>query len=99
MSRAWQTGVFTTLTFCQVMLSMCLRKNKRSFFVTSWLSNKVLVLAAFATLGLQLLLIYTPLMNKVFKTVPLTFHQLGICFGASLFMIAITEVYKKVIRV
>jgi Ca2+-transporting ATPase len=93
-SNAWQTMVFTMLTFCQMAYALCVRKQKQSLFTQSWLSNPMLLLAIGVTLTLQLILIYVPFFNTVFRTTPLRLEELGICAAGALVIILIAELKK-----
>lgn len=93
-SNAWQTMVFTMLTFCQMAYALCVRKRTQSLFTQSWLSNPLLLLAIGVTLTLQLILIYVPFFNAVFRTTPLRPAELGICAVGAMVIILITESKK-----
>jgi Ca2+-transporting ATPase len=93
-SKAWQTMVFTMLTFCQMAYAMCVRKQQQSLFTYSWFSNPLLLLAVSVTLFLQLVLIYTPFFNIVFRTTPLRWEELGVCAAGAGVIIVITEIKK-----
>jgi len=97
-SNAWQTMIFTTLTFSQMMYALCVRKNKESIFRTSLVSNKFMIVAFFLTLIFQLILIYVPFFNAIFRTTPLTGFQLLVCLAASFGVILITEIEKIIHR-
>jgi len=97
-SNAWQTMVFTMLTFCQMAYALCVRKQTQSLFTQSWFSNPVLLLAIGVTLTLQLILIYVPFFNTVFRTTPLRPAELGICAVGALVIMLITELKKLFLR-
>ncbi len=97
-SSAWQTMVFTMLTFCQMAYALCVRKQTQSLFMQSWFSNPVLLLAIGVTLVLQLILIYVPFFNTVFRTTPLRPTELGICALGALVIILIAESKKLFLR-
>jgi Ca2+-transporting ATPase len=97
-SNAWQTMVFTMLTFCQMAYALCVRKQSQSLFTRSWLSNPMLLLAIGVTLTLQLILIYVPFFNTVFRTTPLRLEELGICAVGALVIILTTEFQKLFLR-
>ncbi len=97
-SRSWQTMVFTTLTFCQMAYVLGVRRNLQSIFTSSFFSNKMIFLAVGLTLILQLLLIYLPFLNHIFRTVPLAANELLVCVGAAILVIIITEIEKRVVR-
>ena len=96
-SHAWQTMIFTTLTFCQMTYALCVRKNYQSLFTNSLFSNKAMLLAVGLTFMLQLMLIYTPFLNTIFRTVPLSGFELGVCLIASIIVIFITEIEKLIL--
>lgn len=97
-SNAWQTMVFTMLTFCQMAYALCVRKRTQSLFTQSWLGNPMLLLAIGITLALQLILIYVPFFNIVFRTTPLRPAELGVCAVGALVIILITESRKLFLR-
>jgi Ca2+-transporting ATPase len=97
-SGAWQTVIFTTLTFCQMSYALCVRKETQSLFAQSWLSNPMLLLAIGVTLALQLVLIYVPFFNSVFQTTPLRLGELSVCVVGALVIVLITEAQKLCLR-
>jgi Ca2+-transporting ATPase len=97
-SPAWQTMVFTMLTFCQMAYALCVQKQHQSFFSFSWVSNPLLLTAVGVTLILQLIIIYVPFFNLIFRTVPLRWEELAVCAGGAAAIILITEVKKRFLR-
>lgn len=97
-SQAWQTMVFTMLTFCQMAYALCVRKQHRSLFTQSWFGNPLLLLAIGVTLLLQLVIIYAPFFNTVFRTTPLRLEELGICAVGAMVIVLITEIRKLLFR-
>lgn len=93
-SQAWQTMVFTMLTFCQMAYAMCVRKQHQSLFSYSWFSNPMLLAAVGVTLMLQMIIIYVPFFNMVFRTFPLRWEELAVCAAGAAAIIFITE-FKK----
>ena len=67
----WQTVVFTTLCFMQLGHVLAIRSERSSLFTQGLLSNRPLALAVALTVLLQLAVVYTPLGNAWFRTVPL----------------------------
>ncbi|MFN2187914.1 MAG: cation transporting ATPase C-terminal domain-containing protein, partial [Candidatus Promineifilaceae bacterium] len=94
----WQTMVFTTLVLSQMGNALAIRSSRDSLFSIGIFSNRLMVLAVLLTFALQLMLIYIPLFQGVFKTEPLTIPQLLICLGASAIVFVILELYKWVLR-
>jgi len=66
-----QTIAFTTL----VMLQMVIIQVIRSQYKIGVLSNPYLIAAVASSIALQLLVVYVPLFQPVFKTVPLDLHD------------------------
>ncbi len=97
-SQAWQTMVFTMLTFCQMAYALCVRKQHQSLFSYSWFSNPMLLAAVSVTLILQLMIIYVPFFNLVFRTFPLRWEELAVCAAGAVTIIFITEVKKLFLR-
>ena len=67
----WQTMIFTTLTLSQMAHVLAIRSERRSLFRIGVFSNKPLLAAVSLTVLLQFVLLYVPLLQKVFKTQPL----------------------------
>lgn len=79
----WQTMVFTVLCFSQMGHVMAIRSNEQSLFKIGLLSNKPMLWALLITVALQMMIIYTPYFNEVFKTQPLSLYELVITLVAS----------------
>ena len=94
----WQTMAFTVLCFSQMGHVMAIRSERESVFKIGVFSNKPLLGALFLTVALQLMIIYTPFFNVVFKTQPLTFFELAITIGASGIVFFAVECEKWVFR-
>jgi Ca2+-transporting ATPase len=90
----WQTIVFTTLCFSQME---CNSFPTGSVFKMGLLSNKPLLLTILITVSLQLVIIYTPFFNVVFKTQPLTFELTMTVLASSIVFCAV-EIEKWMIR-
>ncbi|MCG8570022.1 MAG: calcium-translocating P-type ATPase, PMCA-type [Spirochaetes bacterium] len=95
---AWQTMIFSTLTFCQMAFALAVRSNWKSIFSKGFFSNPTMLFAVLLTFVLQLGLIYLPFMQNIFRTVALNLQQLGICIGVSFFIIIAVEIEKITIR-
>ncbi|MBN1698452.1 MAG: cation-translocating P-type ATPase [Spirochaetales bacterium] len=94
----WRTVVFTTLTFCQMMYVMAVRSFKESVFRLNPLSNPVLLLSVLSTIGLQMMLVYVPFFQEIFRTAPLSWFQLFVCCAAGLIVVAAVELEKLFLR-
>jgi len=97
-SANWQTMVFTTLTFSQLVHVLAIRSERDSLFTTGLWSNRPLLLTIFLTIGLQLMVIYIPVLQTIFKTQPLTRLELGICGMLASIVFVAVEIEKWLVR-
>ena len=95
---AWQTLLFTTLIFAQIVLALEVRSEHESLFSIGFFSNRAMVGAFVSTLVLQLLVIYVPFFQGIFDTQALGVRDIGIAFGASLFVLIFVEIWKVFMR-
>lgn len=94
----WQTMTFTVLCFSQLGHVVAIRSNDRSSFSLGLFSNKSMVIAILITVGLQLMIIYTPFFNEVFRTQPLTLKELLIVVAVSSVIFWVVELDKLIRR-
>lgn len=94
----WQTMAFTVLCFSQMGHVMAIRSERESLFKIGIFSNKPLLGALFLTVGLQLILIYSPFFNTIFKTQPLSIYELVITLAVSSIVFWAVEIEKWIIR-
>ena len=94
----WQTMVFTALTFVQLANVMAIRSDRESLLVIGVLSNRPLVITVALTVGLQLLLIYVPALNRIFDTAPLSALDLGLCLACAVVVLIAVEGEKWLAR-
>ena len=90
----WQTIVFTVLCFSQMGHVLAIRSEQESFFTQGIFSNKRLIFSVALTFLLQLMIIYTPVMNPIFKTAPLSLTDLGIAMAISSAVFFAVEIEK-----
>ncbi|MHB8798591.1 MAG: cation-translocating P-type ATPase [Thermoanaerobaculia bacterium] len=95
---AWQTLLFTTLIFSQVILALEVRSEKASLLTLGLLTNPLMVGAFLSTVGLQVAVVYVPFLQRVFSTAPLGARDLGIAFGSGLAVLLVVEAWKAVLR-
>ena len=97
-SENWQTMVFTVLTVSQLFHSMAIRSECHSLFSIGLSSNMPLLGAVMLTLAIQIAAIYTPVMNTLLKTQPLTLQELSFCLALSsvvLFAVEMEKLFKR----
>ena len=86
---------FTTFVMFDMFNSLACRHNNRTVFELNWNSNKAYLLAlAFSLIG-QLLVLYCPPLQKVFRTVGLSFIDLIFVIILSSSMILLDTIRKK----
>jgi P-type Ca2+ transporter type 2C len=94
----WQTMVFTTLTLSRAGLAGTMRSEQDSLFRIGLFSNKPLLAAVALTISLQMLVIYTPIFQPIFKTEALSIENLMICLGLSSLPFWAIEIEKRFSR-
>jgi Ca2+-transporting ATPase len=97
-SDNWQTIVFTVLTFSQLVHALVIRSETESLLSIGFFSNPQLLFAILLTVVLQLIVIYVPFFNDVFKTSPLDRHELLVCFLLPLVVFVLVEFEKLAAR-
>ncbi len=97
-SDAWQTMVFTTLTFAQLAHVLAIRSERESLFSIGIFSNRYLIGAIVLTFLLQLATIYVPFLQPIFKTQPLTLNELAICCALASLVFVAVEIEKWLVR-
>jgi Ca2+-transporting ATPase len=90
----WQTMAFSVLCFSQLGHVMAIRSQRSSVFQMGLFSNKSMVLALMVTIMLQLMVIYVPFFNDVFRTHPLTWEEMAITVAASSLVFWAVEIEK-----
>ncbi len=93
----WRTMVFTTLAFSQMAHVMAIRSSTDSLFTVGVLSNRWLAAAVAGTVVLQLVVVYVPLFNRLFDTLPLSAGDLILATLLASVVFAVVEI-EKVIR-
>jgi len=94
----WQTMIFTTLTLSQMGHVMAIRSGRESLFTVGVFSNMKLIAAVSLTFILQLMVIYAPFMQAIFKTVSLPLDVLVFCLVLSTVVFWGVELEKWVLR-
>lgn len=97
-SEAWQTMLFTTLTVSQMGLALAVRSDKDLLLGRGLLTNPALLGAVALTFLLQLVVVYVPPLQPVFRTLGLSPADLGLCVAVSVGVFAVMEIEKLVGR-
>lgn len=90
----WQTMAFTVLCFSQLGHVMVIRSGQDSIFKIGFFSNKPMIGALLITVSLQLMIVYTPFFNDIFKTQPLSLYELLITLAVSSVVFWAVEIEK-----
>jgi Ca2+-transporting ATPase len=90
----WQTMVFTTLVLAQMGNALATRSNRESILTIGVFSNRLMVGAILLTFALQLLVIYAPVLQRVFKTTALSAQELLLALVTGAAMFVVIELYK-----
>ncbi|MGV8086187.1 MAG: cation-translocating P-type ATPase [Candidatus Woesearchaeota archaeon] len=92
-----QTVAFTTIVMFEMFAVMSAR-SFASFSKISPFSNKWLSLGIAASVGIQLLVIYTPFLQKFFGTVPLGWTHWAVILGISSLGFVMMEISKLLVK-
>jgi len=103
--RYYQTGVAHARTMTLIVLALfqwfnawnC-RSMTQSIFQLGLFANKWLILATSFVLLLQFLILYVPVMQNIFNTVPLSGHDWGVIVAVSAPILLLEEVRKVIVR-
>ncbi|AEE48778.1 cation-translocating P-type ATPase [Haliscomenobacter hydrossis] len=95
-STHWQTMVFTVLSLSQLGHALAVRGERSFLYQQGLFSNWPLLSAVFFTFLLQLAVVYVPFLNKIFRTQPLSWQELGICVGLAAVVFHAVELEKWV---
>ena len=94
----WQTMLFTILIFSQLGHVLAVRSSRDSFFSIGPWSNMPLLVAVVLTFTLQLMVVYVPFLQKLFKTSGLPIKDLALSLALSTVVFWGVELEKRLIR-
>jgi magnesium-transporting ATPase (P-type) len=92
-----RTSCFTVLVFAQMFNAIASRSETVSAF-KGLKSARVLFLSLLLSIFLQVLVIYVPVLNVAFNTLPLNFTQWVECIGLASIVLVVSEIQKFVFR-
>jgi Ca2+-transporting ATPase len=95
--RYAQTLAFTTLVLLQLFNIFNCRSDEQSAFVKPF-SNRRLLVAIGASLLLQAVAVYVPVMQKAFSTTALTWNDWLLCAGVASSVLWLRELSKLILR-
>ncbi len=94
----WRTIIFTILTLSQMGNALATRSAHESLFQLGIFSNAALIGSVALTACLQLLVIYWPPLQSIFKTSPLAAGELVLCVVLSTIVFWAVETQKMLAR-
>ncbi|MGE0113535.1 MAG: calcium-translocating P-type ATPase, PMCA-type [Steroidobacteraceae bacterium] len=97
-SENWQTLVFTALCFSQLAYVLAIRSEHQLLSELGLWSNRPLLGTVALTVLLQLALIYTPVLQRLFKTTPLALDELLAAVATAVFIFIVVELEKLLWR-
>jgi Ca2+-transporting ATPase len=97
-SPHWQTWVFTVLTLCQLVHVLVIRSDAEPIWRTGLRGNPALLGSVVLTVGLQLAVIYVPVLQPIFHTGALSGAEFALCLSLSLVVGVAVEIEKWLIR-
>jgi Ca2+-transporting ATPase len=89
----WQTVMFTTLAFMQVGQAFATRSSTESLRTIGWRTNPLMLAIAGIVIGLQLLVLYTPL-SEFLDLDALSAVDLAVCALAGIGLLVLVEIVK-----
>ncbi|MCL4377103.1 MAG: cation-translocating P-type ATPase [Actinobacteria bacterium] len=95
-SQLFHTCVFTTLVFSQLLHSYNFRFEEKGIFRKGIFDNKFLNISVIGSVLLQIALIYTPFMQKIFNTVNLSLFNWAIILVSSIFPVILINVINEI---
>ena len=96
--KTQQTMVFTTLCFVQLGNALSSRSNYQSLFSDGLFTNRGMWFAIILTVLLQLLIVYLPFLDSVFKTTVLAWKPMSVILtvtAGSIFCIELLKYFSK----
>ncbi|MEP7127848.1 MAG: cation-translocating P-type ATPase [Chitinophagales bacterium] len=97
--RTQQTAVFTTLCFVQLANALSVRSVYNSMFSAGIFANRGLWGTIILTVILQLLIVYIPVLQTVFKTASLDLNMMMAILSVILVSLFCIEIIKKINRI
>ncbi|MCD8527802.1 MAG: HAD-IC family P-type ATPase [Candidatus Pacebacteria bacterium] len=93
-----RTMVFVTLALFQIFRLLTIQSDTTSVFTVNPFAHRLTFFAVLGALALQSFAVYTPFMQKIFETVPLSFYEWLIALAVASSIIFFEEVRKFFVR-
>jgi Ca2+-transporting ATPase len=96
--NSWQTMIFTTLILSQMAIALSARSETESIFSMGITGNRKLLGAVFLTVCLQIVVMYVPFFQGVFRTMPISADDFAVSFFAGSLALWAVELEKLLIK-
>ncbi len=93
-----RTVAFCTLVMSQLFYVFSMRSENKTLVSVGITSNMKLIYAVLVSIGLQLVVVYTPFMNPIFKTAPIGIQEWLIIAPIAFSVFIISEIWKIIKR-
>ncbi|SHH63909.1 calcium-translocating P-type ATPase, SERCA-type [Clostridium grantii] len=93
-----QTMAFLVMSISELIHSLNMRNKRKSIFTIGLFTNKYLIYSILLGLSLQLILVFTPGLNTLFKITPLNLNDWIVVLGLSIVPLVINELVKLIKR-
>jgi Ca2+-transporting ATPase len=94
-----QTMAFLVMSISELIHSLNMRNKRKSIFTIGLFTNKYLFYSILLGLSLQLILVFTPGLNTLFKITPLNLNDWVVVLGLSIVPLVINELVKLIKRI
>ncbi len=93
-----QTMTFSFIVVYKLLLVFSARSNVKTIFELGIFTNKPMIIAVILSFTFQLIIIYTPFLNPIFETTPLSLFNWALIFSLSIIAFLIIELKKLFVR-
>jgi Ca2+-transporting ATPase len=94
-----QTMAFLVMSISELIHSLNMRNKRKSIFTIGFFTNKYLIYSIVLGLLLQVILVFTPGLNTLFKITPLNLNDWIIVLALSIVPLVINELVKLIKRI
>ena len=98
LTKAWTISL-TTLAVFQWFNAWNCRSENKSIFHKGFFANKFLVIATAIVISLQLAALYTPFLQKVLRTHPITFYEWLMIISVAASIVVVEEIRKILYKI
>ncbi len=96
--ETWRTMIFTTLALAQMGNALVVRSERESIFRLGFTSNPILLASVILTIILQMLVVYLPPLQGIFRTTSLNWWELLMSLALASTVFWAVELAKWIVR-